>query len=320
MSESRDERLQNRAAIVTGGAQGLGGACARRLARAGASVVIVDIDEELATSNAESINASGGTGSVHIGDVSQEATAKAMVEAAVSRHGRLDILVQNAFGIGSGTFGGNAEEVPAEDWRAGMALLVGALYLGPKYAVPAMESSGPPPGYDDSHLCAHGLPRPKSAAPSEVGRIVNMSSVHGLLQAAGVMTYDAGKAAVIGLTRQMAIEYGPRGITVNAIAPGHMITEKLQQMWQEEANEAGYHLFELQYPVRRTGIPDDIAHAVAFLCSQEASFINGICLPVDGGHSIQLQENLVMEVVDYIRENPDIKTHFDSWGKGRERR
>ena len=143
--------------------------------------------------------------------------------------------------------------------------------------------------------------------------IVNISSVHGILQAARMLTYETGKAAVIGLTRQMAIDFGPMGITVNAIAPGHIMTENMQRMWREQGNEKGYRLFELQYPVRRTGSPDDIAHAVAFLCSPQAAFINGVLLPVDGGMSIQLQENIVMEVVDYIRENPELRSHFDEY-------
>jgi NAD(P)-dependent dehydrogenase (short-subunit alcohol dehydrogenase family) len=152
-----------------------------------------------------------------------------------------------------------------------------------------------------------------------VGRIVNISSVHGMLQAPRSLIYEAGKAAVIGLTRQMAVDFGPLGITVNAIAPGHIVTERGETMWAEQGNEDGFRLFELQYPVRRTGVPDDIAAAISFLCSDEASFVTGVILPVDGGLTIQLQENIVMDTKDYIQEHQGLKTHFDS-GRGTSRR
>lgn len=301
--------LAGKAAIVTGGASGIGGASARQLAANGAHVLIVDINEENAAANVERIRNSGGDAQVLIGDVSQEDVARAMVETAVEKFGRLDILVQNAFGGVRGSHG-SALEITHEGYRAGMAQLVDALYLGPRYAVPAMEASGPPPGFVPPPWSGEGFSSTERP-PTEIGRIVNISSVHGILQAARWLVYETGKAAVIGLTKQMAIDFGPLGITVNAIAPGHIMTEALQKLWREEGNEKGYHLFELQYPVRRTGTPDDIAHAVAFLSSPQAAFINGVLLPVDGGMSIQLQENIVMEVVDYIRKNPDLRTHFD---------
>ena len=294
-------KLAGKAAIITGGAQGIGGGTARQLAADGAEVLIVDINEESAEANAERIRAAGGSASCMIGDVSQEEIANAMVERAVTEYGRLDILVQNAF---SGASRGSAVEVEPDDWRAGMASLVDALYLGARAAVPAMEKSGAPAGQP----------------ASEVGRIVNISSVHGMLQAPRMMIYEVGKTAVIGLTRQMAIDFGPSGITVNAIAPGHIKTENMQSLWDRAGNDQGHRLFELHYPVRRMGKPEDIASAAAFLCAPEASFITGVVLPVDGGMTLQLQENIVMDVKDYIVENPDLKTHFDSPGSGTPRR
>ena len=139
----------------------------------------------------------------------------------------------------------------------------------------------------------------------------NPSDLIDLILVSAAFTYETGKAAVVGLTRQMAIDFGPTGITVNAIAPGHIVTEAGEKSWQTHGNAEGFRLFELQYPVRRTGVPDDIAHAVSFLCSSEASFINGVLLPIDGGLSIQLQENIVMEVADYVHNNPDLRSHFD---------
>ncbi len=308
-----NRKLDGRVAIVTGGAQGIGGATARRLASDGAQTIIVDLNEELARQNVARIEAEGGRASVYLGDVTKQETAIGMVAEAMEQHGRLDILVQNAFPVGEDAFGGGVTDTDFESWRAALSVLLDAVFLGAKYAVPAMQESGPAPGFDSSPYAEYGLhegPPPQM----EVGRIVNMSSIHGLLQASGVAAYDAGKAAVIGLTRQMAVEYGPIGITVNAIAPGHIITEKLQKLWEEMSNPAGYRLFELQYPVRRTGLPEDVANGIAFLCSSEASFITGVVLPIDGGHSIQLQENLVVEMKDYIQQNPGLKTHFDEWG------
>ena len=300
---------QGKAAIVTGGATGIGAGIARKLAADGSKVLIVDIDEEGADASAGRIREAGGTASSMRGDVSKEEVVRSMVERAVDEYGRLDILVQNAFGV-IGFSDGSALEVDVESWRKGMDLLVMAHFLGAKYGVPAMTESGPPPGFDPDPWEGRGL-RHGSPPAMEVGRIVNISSVHGLLQAAGTMVYESGKAAVIGLTRQMAIDFGPLGITVNAIAPGHVVTEGLEKLWSEAANEAGFRLNELQYPVRRTGVPEDIANAVSFLCSEEAAFITGVVLPVDGGLSIQLQENIVLELKNYIQEHPDLKTFFD---------
>jgi 3-oxoacyl-[acyl-carrier protein] reductase len=311
-----EKRFDGRAAIVTGGALGIGGGTARRLAADGAKVLIVDVVKDAAEANAKRIRDAGGTAITMVGDVSQESVAKAMVERAVNEFGRLDFLVQNAYGGGADR-AGSAVEVKHESWRSGMDLLVTALYLGAKYAVPAMEESGSAPGFTPGTWTGAGL-RHGSPPNMNVGRIVNLSSVHGLLQAPRSLIYEAGKAAVIGLTRQMAIDFGPLGITVNAIAPGHIVTERGEAMWGEVGNEPGFKLFELQYPVRRTGVPEDIANGIAFLCSDEASFITGVVLPIDGGLSIQLQENIVMDVKDFVVENPGLRTHFDQ-GRGTSR-
>ena len=309
---SHHQPLAGRAAIVTGGALGIGGGTARRLAADGADILIVDIVADAAERNAQRIADAGGKAEFMVGDVAQEAVAQAMVERCVNDFGRLDILVQNAYGGGVGR-DGSAVEVEPDAWRAGMDLLVGAQFLGAKYGVPAMADSGAPAGFEAPTW--EGAGRRHGAPPNmEVGRIVNISSVHGLLQAPRALIYEAGKAAVVGLTRQMAVDFGPLGITVNAIAPGHIVTERGEAMWAELGNDAGFGLFELHYPVRRTGVPADIANAIAFLCSPEASFITGVVLPVDGGMSIQLQENIVMNVEDYIGENPHLRTHFDARG------
>lgn len=303
------QSLNKKVAIVTGSGAGIGLASAMNLARKGVKVLTVDINAATANKSSEQIRKAGGQAYSFVGDVGQEEVAKKMVDQAMNHFGRLDILVQNAFGAPAEAYG-SAIEVTTEGYRKSMAILVDALFFGARFAVPAMQSSGPPPHHEPIDHAGNYLSDGESA-PQEIGRIVNISSVHGLLQASKMLTYETGKAAVIGLTRQMAIDFGPTGITVNAIAPGHIVTEAGEKSWQTHGNAKGFRLFELQYPVRRTGIPNDIAHAVSFLCSSEASFINGVLLPVDGGLSIQLQENIVMEVANYIQNNPNLRTHFD---------
>ncbi len=272
-------RFQDQVAIVTGGATGIGGATARRLAKDGAKVLIADLDAQEAISNVGVIREAGGTAESIRTDVSRHEDIKAMVVEATTRWGRLDILVNNAFGGGE-RFKGDAVNVPEEAWDQGMSMLVKAIYLGAKYAVPEMRKSGG-------------------------GSIVNMSSVHGLLMATGWMVYEAGKSAVIGLTRQLACDFGPDGVRVNAICPGHIVTERTRDEW--DGNPNAQPLIVNQYPVRRVGAPDDIANAVAFLCSDEASFITGHPLVVDGGLSIQLQENLGVRQAALAKSMPDLE-------------
>lgn len=138
------------------------------------------------------------------------------------------------------------------------------------------------------------------------GAIVSISSVHGLLVAPGKMAYEVNKAGVIALTRQMATDLGPLAIRVNAICPGHIVTERMQQnFWDHHQSLRPF--FEAQYPIRRTGTPDDIADAVRFLCSEEASFITGVALPVDGGLTIQFQEDLGLSLARLVRAHPEIE-------------
>ncbi len=279
---SLEKRFDGKVAIVTGGALGIGGATARRLAAEGASVVIADINEEAATDNVKRIEEAGGSAESILTDVSSPADIEGMIEQTVERHGRLDILVQNAFSVigGESRIHGTAEQVKEEDWDWGMAVLAKALYLGTKHAVPHMRRAGG-------------------------GSIVNLASVHSLLQEAEMLVYEAGKAAVVGMTRQMANDFGPDGIRVNAVGPGHIVSEGLAKMWKD--NPAGLQFFANQYPLRRTGTPDDIAGAIAFLCSEDASFITGHTLMVDGGLTVQLQEKFGLRQANYARNNPNTR-------------
>ena len=275
-------RFAGQVAVVTGGAQGIGGATARRLAAEGANVLIADVDGETAARNVARIREAGGVAELVVADVAQPAALRAAIDAAVDHWGKLNILVSNAYGGGSG-IEGSAVEVEEEAWDRGMALLVKALYLGAKYAVPLMERAGG-------------------------GAIVNIASVHGLLAVRRRLVYDTGKAAVIGLTRQLAVDFGPRGIRVNAICPGLIVTERGEARFADDPARAAF--FADQYPVGRYGKPDDIAGAVAFLCSEDASFITGQSLVVDGGMTVQLQEDLGVRQGRYAQEHPEFPVGY----------
>jgi len=270
-------RLENRVAIVTGGAQGIGGATARKLAAEGAKVLIADVDAATMADNAARIRAAGGTVETLVADVSDATANKAMVDAAVAHWGALHILVNNAYSGGKATQG-SAVEVPEDQWNRGLTALMSSIFFGVRHAAPVMERSGG-------------------------GAIVNLSSVHGLMMAPRKLVYEAGKSAVIGMTRQMAIDFGPVGIRVNAICPGHIVTERIKPQW--DAHPDGLRYFEQQYPVRRTGVPDDIANAISFLCSDEATFITGQAIAVDGGLTLQLQEDLAVHLAHYLHAHPD---------------
>lgn len=273
------QRLKGQVAIVTGGAQGIGGATARRLAEEGARVLIADVDREMAEKNARTIQDAGGDAAVLVADVGRSEDIRAMVDEAVRLWGTLNILVNNAYNPLGAADHGSAVEVSEEAWDRALAVLMRSIFLGAKHAVPVMQRSGG-------------------------GSIVNISSVHGLLQAPRALIYEAGKSAVIGMTRQMAIDFGPLGIRVNAICPGHIVTERIQSaMWDQ--NPTGLRFFEEQYPLRRCGRPVDVANAIVFLCSEEASFITGHALVVDGGLSIQLQEDYAVRLAHYLKEHPE---------------
>ena len=275
--------LSDRVAIVTGGAQGVGGGISRILARAGAKVLIADIDIDMARNTEELIRKNSGIAESLKIDVTSYEDLKNMVEVANDHWGRLDILINNAYAAADGQQGG-ALEVTEERWESDIRALVTSVYAGSKYAIPLMQKTGG-------------------------GSIVNISSVHGFLVAKKALTYETGKAAVIAMTKQMAVDYGSSGIRVNAICPGHIVTERIMEtVWKN--NPSGLKFFEDQYPVGRTGVPEDIGNAATFLCSDEASFITGHALPVDGGLTIQLQENFGVQQVHYYMDNADTEMPY----------
>jgi NAD(P)-dependent dehydrogenase (short-subunit alcohol dehydrogenase family) len=269
------KRFADRVAIVTGGGQGIGGATARLLSGQGARVLIAEINDESGPENVERIRQQGGEAEFIRCDVSIGDDVEAMVARASKLWGRLDILVNNAYG--SNGADGSAVSLERPVWEYGIDVMMTSVYLGAKHAVPLMQHQGR-------------------------GSIVNIASVHGQLMAPNALLYEAGKSAVIGMTRQMATDFGPTGVRVNAICPGHIVTEK-NETWRQ--NPSLCNLYVQQYPVRRLGKPDDIAHAVSYLCSDEAGFITGHALVVDGGLTIQLQENLGVAQARYALDHPD---------------
>ena len=262
--------------IVTGGALGIGGGIARKFSEKGSKIVIADIDKDSAIKNSKKIIAMGGECEFVKTDVSKSSDIKNMIDFTLDKFGKIDNLIQNAFSTANNSsFGGSALEVDEKNWDQGIAMLQKAIYLGAKYAGNELIKNN--------------------------GNIINISSVHGLLMSKGALIYEAGKSAVIGMTKQMACDFGPLGVRVNAICPGHIVTEKMDVRWKEMPS--GLKFFEEQYPVRRTGVPEDIANGVAFLCSDKASFITGHSLVIDGGLSIQLQEDFGVDQAKYALKN-----------------
>lgn len=238
-------------ALVTGGAVGIGGATCERLARDGIKVLVADIDFDKATTTAHRIREAGGAAAPLRIDVSSPAAIRAAFEQVEREHGRCDILVNSA-GIAK-TF--PFLEFPLDNWLATMNVNVTGTLLCSQHAARLMVGQG-------------------------WGRIVNIASVAGLRAVGkGRTAYGTSKAAVIGLTRQIAAELAEHNVTANAICPGPVDTPMTQVLHSAE--------FRRQYasaiPAGRYGMADEIAATAAFLVSEPAAYINGVALPVDGG-------------------------------------
>jgi 3-oxoacyl-[acyl-carrier protein] reductase len=240
-----------RVAVVSGAAAGIGAAIARRLSAAGMETVVADIREEQAKEVAKEIRQTGGRAGAMAVDVSSENSISEFFDRLRDEFGRCDVLVNNA-GIIKLT---SLMELSCDAWSSTMAVnLTGPLLMAQR-AVPLMILN-------------------------KWGRIVNLASISGLRASIGRTAYGTSKTAIIGLTRQMAIELAMSNITVNAVAPGPVETGMTAGAHSQRAASA-YHAM---VPMRRYGTPEEIASAVNFLCSEEAAYITGHTLPVDGGY------------------------------------
>jgi 3-oxoacyl-[acyl-carrier protein] reductase len=238
-----------RVSIVTGASQGIGESIASDFAREGALVVLVDVQKDKLDAVAGAIAAAGGRAEAHAADVTRFDQAAAVVEAVLKAHGRIDHLINNA-GIARDNLLMRMKE---EEWDAVLAVnLKGA--------------------FNFSKAVIRGMLNARS------GRIVNLASVVGLMGNVGQANYSASKAGLIGLTKSLAREVGSRGITVNAVAPGYIDTAMTAGL-PEEVKAA----FLGAIPLKRFGAPADVARAVRFLCSDDAAYITGQVLNVNGG-------------------------------------
>ena len=245
-----EPRLHNKVALVTGGAQGIGRAIAQRLADMGALVAVLDIRQDRAEQAAEEIRAGGGRAQAFGGNVALRETTADAVAALEHQHGRLDVLVNNAIWVRYGPIDAITPEMLERMTGTGLHSIV----WGIQAAAPVMERSGG-------------------------GSIINIASAAGFLGIPGAMVYCGVKAAALGLTRSAAVELGPRGIRVNAIAPGSVPTEGVRINVDPALSAKRI----ARTPLGRLGHVDDIAAAAAFLATDESSFVTGESLLVDGG-------------------------------------
>jgi len=245
-------RLENRVAIVTGAAGGIGQAMALAFAAEGASVVAADINEQEANATASSITDAGGDAIALRVDVTDADDAGQMVAATIKQYGQVDIIA-NVAGTG---FRHSFLEAKAEDFERVMKVnLIGTFNTGQAAA--------------------------REMVKRQYGRIINIASIAGNRAGAGRTAYGTSKSAVMGLTRQAALELGPLGITVNAVAPGPVDTAMTRVTHNEETRQGYARLI----PAGRYGTVDEMADAAVFLAGEAAAYVNGLILFVDGGYT-----------------------------------
>jgi NAD(P)-dependent dehydrogenase (short-subunit alcohol dehydrogenase family) len=243
---------------VTGAAKGIGRATAELFAGEGARLVAGDVDGEALESLCTRLADDGNEVEAVVGDVSDPDDARRMVLAAVERYGRVDVLVANAGIIPLS----NVVDATPADWDEVMAVDGRGMFLTCKYAIEQMLQTGG-------------------------GSIVCLSSISGLAGQKNQSTYGPAKFVASGLAKHLAVEWADRGIRVNAVAPGTIRTERVRALRDEPGGAEYLESIERMHPLGRLGEPDEVARAILFLASDEASFITGTILPVDGGYLAQ---------------------------------
>ncbi|MFW9913339.1 MAG: glucose 1-dehydrogenase [Candidatus Thorarchaeota archaeon] len=268
-------KLDDRVAVITGGASGIGKAIAELFAKEGARVVVSDIQDELGQKLTKSL----GDNAAYIhADVSMEDDVKGMIDYAMDTHGRIDCIVNNA---GMGGVKGEIESIPVAEFDRTIAILLRGVFLGMKHAAPVMKKQGG-------------------------GNIINMASIAGLRGISQNHPYSAAKAAVIQLTRTAAMELAYYKIRVNSICPGSIVTSIFGAAKGMSSAESAKtydnltRLFEKAQPIRRTGLPEDIARAALWLASDDSGFVTGHALVVDGGMSAGQMWPQQMRWIDMI--------------------
>lgn len=254
-------KLKGKVAIVTGAASGIGRATALLMAKEGAKVIVVDINEKGGRESVEIIKHDGGEAYFLQADVSKPADCERMVKTALIEYGKLDILFNNAGVVHVGMI----TETSEADWDRILDINLKGVFLVSKYAIPEMLRAGG-------------------------GAIVNTGSIYGNLGAGSYTAYCASKGGVINLTRALAMEYAEKNIRVNCVCPGSVMTGMLQQeinIFAPDNPEQQKEKFAQMQPNRRIASPEDIAKVVLFLSSDDASYMTGSIVDVDGGFSAQ---------------------------------
>lgn len=247
--------LKDRVALVTGAAGGIGSAIARRFAQNGARVALSDLNEQDGQKLVEEINQAGHQACFYRLDVTDRQAISQTVDTIVQKWGSLDILVNNA-GINVGPKDRfPIDQFSDEQWSNILRVDLDGLYYCSKAAIPLLAQSG--------------------------GNILNIASIVGLVPLRNQCAFTAAKAGVINLTKAMALELAPRGIRVNAIAPGSILIDKTEQLFYHDPEKAEAILSHI--PLHRPGKPDDIAYAALYLVCDAAAYVTGSILTVDGG-------------------------------------